>query len=399
MTKFVSRRQFLKSAAFAAAAAAASAQGIRAFAQGGTPTATPNPLPPPPAAGPIDLNAIGGMDKLVELAQQEAELSTIALPNDWANYGKMKTDFFAKYPFLKYNDLSPDASSGDEIEAIRANAGNKGPQNPDVIDVGFIWGSLAKSQGLLQPYKVATWDSIPAEVKDADGYYYGNYYGTMVFEVNTDVVQNVPQDWNDLLKPEYKGQIAISGDPTSASQGLHAVWAAAVALSGGKIDDTDAGLEFFRKLAESGNLLPTPITPAGLAKGETPIGLRWDYNALSGRDANKDVANIEVVYPKSGSIAGVYLNGISAYAPRPYAARLWQEYIYSDEGQLTYLSGYATPIRFADLQEKDAISDELLAALPKSDITVAFPAAADIEKVSTAIRAGWPEQVGFEFSN
>jgi putative spermidine/putrescine transport system substrate-binding protein len=309
----------------------------------------------------------------------------------------MKTDFFAKYPFLKHNDLNPDASSGDEIEAVKANAGNKGPQNPDVLDVGFIWGQLAKSQGLLQPYKVETWDSIPDAVKDADGFYYGNYYGTMVFEVNADVVTNIPQDWSDLLKPEYKGQIAMSGDPTAASQAIHTVWAAAIG-AGAKNDDPTLGLEFFKQLAESGNLIATPFTPAGLVKGETPITFRWDYNALANRDNNMDAAKIEIVYPKSGSIAGVYLCGINAYAPRPNAGRLWMEYVYSDEGQLTFLSGYATPIRFADLKARNVIPQELLDKLPVSDIKVAFPNVEEITKSLEVIRKGWPEIVGLELA-
>ncbi len=390
----ISRRHFLQMSALTGVGLTAFAMNSRlAFAQ----TAAPNPLPAAPAPGPIDLKAAGGMDALVEAAKKEAALSTIALPDDWANYGQMKKEFFAKYPFLKYSDLNPDGSSGDEVEAIKANAGNKGPQNPDVIDVGFIWGQLAKGQSLLQPYKVATWDTIPDALKDKDGYYYGNYYGTMAFEVNTTAVKNVPQDWADLLKPEYKGQIAISGDPTSASQAIHAVWAASIG-NGSAVDDAAPGLEFFKKLAESGNLVPVVASPAGVAKGETPIALRWDYNALSNRDANKDTVTIAVVYPKSGSIAGVYLNGISAYAPRPYAARLWQEYIYSDAGQLTFLNGYAKPVRFDDLQKRAVIPAELAAKLPKADIKVAFPTVEQISKVLDAIKTGWPSIVGVKFN-
>lgn len=361
--------------------------------QDATPTATPVNLPPPPAAGPIDLEAAGGMDALVAAAKAEGELSVIALPDDWANYGEIKKAFFAKYE-LKSNDLNPDGSSADEIEAIRSNAGNKGPQNPDVIDVGFIWGKTAKEQGLLQPYKVAGWDTIPAELKDADGYWYADYYGTMVFEVNADVVTNVPQDWSDLLKPEYKGQIALSGDPTAAAQGIYSVWAAAYGLNGNKLDDVSAGLDFFKQLAESGNLIATLAKPATVAKGETPITLRWDYNALSNRDANKDTVNIQIVYPKSGSIAGVYVQAISAYAPRPNAARLWMEYLYSDEGQLGWLKGYAKPARFDDLQARKAIPDEILANLPTSGVSVGFPDADTITKQLDVIKSSWSSQVG-----
>ncbi len=66
-----------------------------------------------------------------------------------------------KYPEITVNELNPDAGSADEIEAIKANKDNKGPQAPDVIDVGLSFGPPAKAEGLIQPYKVSTWDSIP----------------------------------------------------------------------------------------------------------------------------------------------------------------------------------------------------------------------------------------------
>src|SRR5262245_32739171 len=127
------------------------------------------------------------MDELVAAAKKEGTLTTIALPRDWCGYGALIDGFKAKYR-LEGNELNPDAGSGDEIEAIKANKGNTGPQAPDVIDVGLSFGPSAKSEGLLMPYKVATWDSIPDSVKDADGAWYGDYYGVLAFEVNADMV-------------------------------------------------------------------------------------------------------------------------------------------------------------------------------------------------------------------
>jgi putative spermidine/putrescine transport system substrate-binding protein len=356
-------------------------------------TAAASNLPAPPAPGPVSLQAAGGMDALVAAAQKEKELSTIALPDDWANYGEIKQSFLKKYSFLKHNDLNPDGSSSEEIEAIKTNAGNKGPQNPDVVDVGYTWGPDSKKANLLQPYKVATWDTIPDAIKDPDGTWYGDYYGVMTFEVNTQVVRNVPQDWSDLLKPEYKNQIALAGDPTAAAQGLNTVWAAALG-TGGSLDDPTPGLDFFKKLSAMGNLLPVIAKPATVAKGETPITMRWDYNALANRDNTKGNPEIAVIVPKSGSIAGVYVQAISAYAPRPNAARLWMEYLYSDEGQLLFLKGYATPARFDDLKKRNVIPADLLAKLPKTDVKIGFPTAAQIAAASMKIQTGWPSVVG-----
>jgi putative spermidine/putrescine transport system substrate-binding protein len=391
----MSRRQFLAISAMASASLSGLIVPRFAFAQS---TATPAvALPAAPAPGPIDLEAAGGLEALIEAARAEGELSTTALPDDWANYKGIKETFFETYDFLTHNDLTPDASSAEEIEQIKANAGNSGPQNPDVIDVGFVWGAQAKSEGLLQPYKVADWDTIPAEIKDEEGFWYGNYYGTMAFEVNVDAVPFVPQDWSDLLDPRLNGLIAIN-DPVAGSQNTHAVWAAALA-NGGSLAEPELGIEFFRQLAESGNLVPTGWTPAALVSGELPITLRWDYNALANRDNNVDEANIEVVYPTSGSIAGVYLCGINAYAPRPNAARLWMEFVYSDVGQLLWLEGYAKPVRFDDMMDRGVIPEELLEKLPAANVPVAFPTLEELSAGLQFIRDNWATEVGITYAS
>ena len=98
---------------------------------------------------------------LYEAAKAEGQLTTIALPHDWCGYGAVIEGFKAKYPGITINELNPDAGSADEIEAIKANKGNTGPQAPDVIDVGLSFGPSSKAEGLIQAYKVSTWDSIP----------------------------------------------------------------------------------------------------------------------------------------------------------------------------------------------------------------------------------------------
>ena len=117
-------------------------------------------------------------------AKTEGMLTTIALPDSWCGYGDVIAGFKAKYPEIEYNGLNPDAGSADEIEAIKANKDNKGPQAPDVIDVGLAYGPSAKAEGLTQAHKVATWDEIPEGIKDADGHWYGDYYGVLAFVVN-----------------------------------------------------------------------------------------------------------------------------------------------------------------------------------------------------------------------
>jgi putative spermidine/putrescine transport system substrate-binding protein len=334
------------------------------------------------------------MAALIAAAQEEGMLTTIALPRDWCNYGEMIDSFKAKYG-LEVNELDPNAGSADELEAIRANQGNTGPQAPDVIDVGLAFGPQAKDEGLIQPYKVSVWDSIPDDAKDADGYWYGDYYGVLAFAVNTDVVANVPQDWADLLKPEYAGQVALAGDPRLSNQAILSVMAASIA-NGGTAADAAPGLDFFKQLNDAGNFVPVIALPGTIAQGETPITIAWDYNNLAWRDSLAGNPPVEVVVPASGVVAGVYAQGISAYAPHPNAAKLWMEYIYSDEGQNIWLKGYCHPIRFNDMAERGVIPQALMDALPPAEAYAAavFPSLADQESSKETIVSQWDTVVG-----
>jgi putative spermidine/putrescine transport system substrate-binding protein len=338
---------------------------------------------------------------LLAAAKAEKSVTTIALPHDWCNYGPRDgwtgpnvIDTFKERTGLEVNELDPAAGSGDEVEAIRANKDNPGPTSPDVIDVGLSFGPLAKGEGLLQPYKVATWDSIPGDAKDQDGYWWGDYYGVLAFEVNTSLVPNVPQDWSDLLKPEYKNQIALAGDPRTSNQAIQAVFAAALA-NGGSLDNAQPGLEFFKQLSESGNLLPTIASAATVAAGETPITIRWTYNALAGRDATAASGGpeIAVVVPTSGRFAGVYVQAISAFAPQPNAAKLWEEFLYSDEGQNLWLMGYCHPIRYEDLVANNKVPADALAKLPDVGGAV-FPSLDQINAATKLITEQWDAVVG-----
>ena len=336
------------------------------------------------------------MDQLVAAAKREGQLTTIALPHDWCGYGGVIDGFKKKYG-LRVNELNPDAGSGDEIEAIKANKGNKGPQAPDVIDVGLSFGPAARKEGLIQPYKVATWATIPDSAKDAQGYWYGDYYGVLAFQINADIVKTLPRDWSDLLKPDYKNAVALAGDPRTSNQAIQGVFAAGLSMAKGNVSAAAGeGLKFFADLNKRGNFVPVIGKPASLAQGATPIIIRWDYNALADRDTLKGNPKVEVVVPATGIVAGVYVQAISAYAPHPNAAKLWMEYLYSDEGQLGWLRGYCHPIRFNDLVKKGKVPADLLAKLPPaaSYDKAVFPTLEQQDQAKQIITKQWDTVVG-----
>src|SRR5258707_989136 len=211
------------------------------------------------------------MDKLVADAKGEGQLTVIALPRDWCGYGTLIDGFKSKYG-LKVNELNPDAGSGEEIEAIKANKGNTGPQAPDVIDVGLSFGPKAKADGLIQAYKVSTWDTIPETARDADGAWYGDYYGVLSFVVNTEVIKKSPADWGDLTGADYKNAVALAGDPRGSNQAIQGVYAAGLSAAGGDAAKAPAaGLNLFAELNKAGNFVPVIGAVNTVAQGSTPI--------------------------------------------------------------------------------------------------------------------------------
>ena len=97
---------------------------------------------------------------LVTACKTEGMVTIIATPASWANYGEI-FKLFETTTGVKINSLDENAGSADEIAAIEANKGNKGPQAPDIVDVGYAYGTTGIDGGYYQPYKVSNWDKIP----------------------------------------------------------------------------------------------------------------------------------------------------------------------------------------------------------------------------------------------
>ena len=353
-----------------------------------------------PVQAPTQAPAASGMDALVAACKQEGMVTIIATPASWANYGEIFKLFEAKSG-VKINSLDENAGSADELAAIEANKGNKGPQAPDIVDVGYAYGKTGKDAGQYQPYKVSTWDKIPDTLlglpaKDPEGFWTGGYYGVMAMETNTAAVQNPPKNWSDLLKPEYKGQVALAGPPTTSNQAIQSVFAAALA-NGGSLDNAQPGLDFFNKLNQAGNFVPVVAKPGTVAQGATPIILAWDYLAFGDKDSFAGNPPLEIVYP-SPTIASMYVQAISAYAPHPNCAKLWMEVLHSDEGQLAWMKGYAHGVNQADMEARGVIPADLKAKLPASSAyaSAVAPSPDQLTAAKKLITAGWMTTVGVD---
>lgn len=329
------------------------------------------------------------LDALVAAAKAEGQLTVIAVSHDWCGYGALIQGFKDKYG-LVVNELNPNAGSGEELATIKANIGNKGPQAPDVIDIGAVFGPTGMEEDLLLPYKVKTWDSIPAAVKDKDGHWYGDYYGVLSFLVNKNVVKKSPADWADLRDPIYKKSVSVPADPRTANNAILSIYAAGLS-TGAKpgADAAKAGIEFYRQLNEAGNLVPTFGTAAAIAKGEAPITTRWDFNGITYNEGFHGNPPIETIVPKTVTVAGVYAQAISKHAPHPNAAKLWMEYLYSDEGQIGFLNGLCHPIRFDHMRKTGVITDEMVAKLPPTGDNLVFPELQHLVEAGKVVAESW----------
>ncbi|MBF9128303.1 ABC transporter substrate-binding protein [Plantactinospora sp. S1510] len=330
---------------------------------------------------------LGGLDKLVEAAKKEGQLNVIALPPDWANYGEIIKAFSSRYG-IKVNSAQPDAASQDEINAANQLKGQSGA--PDVFDLG---DAVARANvPMFAPYKVTTFDEIPAALKAADGAWVNDYGGYMSIGYDSSKVP-APQSMADLLKPAYKGKVALNGDPTQAGAAFSGVVMAALG-SGGSADDIAKGVDFFAQLKDAGNFLPVDPTPATIESGQTPVVIDWDYLNVAQGAKLKDKATWKTVVPQGAVVGSYYVQAISKGAPHPAAARLWQEFLYSDEGQNLWLAGGARPVRADAMDKAGTIDKTAYASLPVTTGEPVFLTEAQTTKAKEALTANWAKAVG-----
>ncbi|MBN0047717.1 extracellular solute-binding protein [Streptomyces actuosus] len=333
---------------------------------------------------------VGGMDALVAAAKKEGTLNAIALPRDWANYGALIDGFEKKYG-IHIAVENPDGSSQDEINAVTSRKGQD--RAPDVLDLGSSFALSAAQQNLLAPYEVQGFADIPEGQKDAQGRWYNDYGGYISIGCDAKRVKECPQTFADLLKPQYKGQVALNGNPTKSGSAFGGVWAASLA-NGGSFDDIRPGLDFFTKLKKSGNYTPVESTPATVEKGETPISIDWDYlNAGYADEFRSKGVDWKVAVPADGKFSQYYSQAVNKDAPHPAAARLWQEYLYSAEGQNLWLKGYARPALMTAMEKAGTLDSSAAAKLPEVSGTPSFPTEAQQGKAKTAVAAGWAKAI------
>jgi putative spermidine/putrescine transport system substrate-binding protein len=321
---------------------------------------------------------------LVDAAKKEGELNVIALPPDWANYGAIIKAFGDRYG-IKVNSAQPDAASQDEINAATQQKGKSSA--PDVFDLGQSV-ALANT-AMFAPYEVAKFGEISEAMKAPDGAWVNDYGGYMSIGYDSAKVPEI-KGVDDLLGPDFKGKVALNGDPTQAGAAFSGVMM--VALSqGGSPDDVAPGVAFFQKLKQAGNFLPVDPTPATIGSGQTPVVIDWDYLNVA---ETKKLPSWKVVIPPNAALAGYYYQAINKDAPHPAAARLWQEFLFSDEGQNLFLQGSARPVRADGMVTAGTIDLTAYRQLPPVDGGATFVSEQQSDAAKKYLEANWAKAIG-----
>ncbi|ORM62989.1 ABC transporter substrate-binding protein [Pantoea rodasii] len=296
-------------------------------------------------------------------------------PPEWADWG---TQLKA---IAKDTGITVPQDNKNSGQALAQMVAEKGNPVADVVYYGVSFGIQADSAGVITGYKPQHWDDIPAGMKDPSGKWVALHSGTMGFMVNVDALGGapVPQSWDDLLKPEYKGMIGYL-DPASAFVG----YVAAVAVNqakGGNMQDFTPALNWFKKLQANQPIVPKQTAYARLISGEIPILLDYDFNAY--RAKYKDHANVAFVIPKEGTVTVPYVISLVKNAPHEANGKKVIDYVLSDKGQAIWANAFLRPVRTS------AMSPEAKKFfLPDSDYaraqTVDYQQMADAQKAFSA---------------
>ncbi|RIV22023.1 ABC transporter substrate-binding protein [Alicyclobacillaceae bacterium I2511] len=336
-----------------------------------------------PTSTPAQLPVSGiATSTLVSHAKSEGEVVGFGMPSNWANYGGMWKNFSTKYGLKTLYVAEGNMSSAQELQAFQSE---KAHPIGDVGDIGISFGPEAVKMGVLAPYKNQYWNQIPSNLKDANGYWATAYYGVISFVVNPAKVKTIPTTWQDLLNPQYKGLIGVD-DPRASAEAFDAVVAAAYAF-GGSAQNIQPGINFFAKLHQDGNWTGALGDPSELQSGQAAIEITWNYLGQSDAQTFNGNPPVKVVVPTNSTVAGPYVEVINQSAPHPYAARLLNNYLFSDAGQISYAEGGAFPVRLSYIHLPSSVH------LPKINMSAVHFLTGDLSAQQKLVNTEWGPEV------
>ena len=400
----------------AAAADAAAAGPVAAEPSARRPARLKKGPTTPDWAAATSAAAGGGMSALIAAAQQEGTLNVISLPPAWVNYGAIISEFSKTYG-ITVSPAEGIFNSQQEVDAVRQHKGSAAA--PDVLDIGM--SVVLANTDLFAPYQVQTWSAIPADQKDPTGLWCQDYGGYMAIGYDSarfGTITSVSQ----LLERRFAAAVALGGVPRTSrfalnDAGLNGVMMVNLAV-GGTPDDIATGVAFFRELDAAGNFVPTQASSYEIMSGSTPVVLNWDYAISAAKlerartdrvddafriaaaelpDPTWDAASTwKVFVPPAAILGGFYAQAINKAAPHPAAARLWEEFLYSQDptgGQNLWLAGGARPVQLEAMRLNGTLDPYLAHDLPPVTGTPIFLSQAQAAAAGAYLATNWARAV------
>lgn len=265
-----------------------------------------------------------GMEDLITAAKAEGELVVYGsceeeyLSAACANFEKV---FGIKTTFQRLSTGEVQAKIEEENGNPSADVWFGGTTDPY---------NVCASEGLLEAYEAKNASHLTSDMyRDAQGRWYGIYKGILGFMVNTDELTRrgleAPQDWQDLLKPEYQGLIWLSNYNTAGTAKL--VINTMIQKYGHDegiqyLVDLDKNIEVYTKSGSG------PSKNVGT--GECVIGIGFLHDGITQINDN-GYTNVQLIVPSSGTSFEIGATAIFKGAAHPNAAKLWIEYALSPE--------------------------------------------------------------------
>lgn len=244
-------------------------------------------------------------------------------------------------------DLFQDTYPGIEVELLRLpgekiaaklEAEFSGPGLE--ADVAYVTPSFTiqrlADRGAFAPFYPEHADEVDSNYMDPEGNWVSTGYVALVaLAYNADIVSeaDAPDSWSDLVDPKWEGKIT-AGDPAS----LTVATSAAVAWL------ENFGEEYVQKLGENKPVLLSSFgdTEAAILSGSSPVGVVTDFRTYADMAQDRP---IELVLPSEGSVAMAGAMGINAEAEHPNAARLFENFLFSDAVMDLYADNFSHPVR------------------------------------------------------
>lgn len=247
----------------------------------------------------------------------------------------IKNAFMKKHPEIAMDYYA--AGTGKVLTKI-ATEQQSGQIASDLIWVGDPSNYLTfKEKGLLESYKSKEASNIADKFKDKDNTFIGARLVVMGFSYNSNSVKGdmIPKSWNDLIKPEFKGQLVMS-DPAEAGTTMYAISALA--------NHKDYGWQYFEKLKANKMELESGTTSTinKVGSGAYKVCVGVDYVT---RTLEKQGSPIKFSYPEKDLIVVSSPIAILKGAPHMEEAKLLYDFILSEEGQKILADTQATPVR------------------------------------------------------